>query len=87
VIPPEADGYEHLMIFALLGFLVEMSRKKRSIIFWACVLILYSFATEVLQGLLNPICHRFFTWNDLIQNILGVLIGIAIGYYFRPVIR
>jgi len=86
-IPPEADGYEHFMTFVLLGFLVELSREKRSLRFWVSILVLYSVATEVLQGLLNPICHRFFTWDDLCQNILGVFLGVAVGYYFRPVIR
>ena len=76
-------GYEHLITFTLLGFLVELSRNKQSILFWVGMLFLYSFGTEVLQGLLNPICHRVFDWRDLFHNVLGVLLGTLIGHFCR----
>jgi glycopeptide antibiotics resistance protein len=54
--------------------------------FSVSVLFLYSFDTEVLQGLMNPICHRVFEWRDLFQNVLGVLLGTVIGHFCRPVV-
>ena len=80
---PTAGGYTHLVIFTLLGFLVELSREKKSMLFWIIVLILYSVVTEVLQGLLSPICYRCFDWEDICQNVLGVLFGTFAGYYCR----
>jgi len=77
-------GYEHLIAFTLLGLLIELSRNKRSILFWVSVLFLYSFGTEILQGLLSPICHRVFDWRDFFHNVSGVLLGTLIGHFCRP---
>ena len=79
--------YVHMFAFVLLGFLVELSRQKRSILFWIGILVVYSFATEVVQGLLNSICHRTFDWKDLLQDTVGVLLGTAVGHYCRPFVR
>ena len=76
-------AYVHLCAFTLLGFLVELSRKKHSILFWIGILIMYSFATEILQGLLNPICNRECDWADFLQDVVGVLLGTAVGHYCR----
>ena len=81
------EGYKHLIAFTLLGFLVELSRNQRSRFFWIGVLFCYSVATEILQGLLNPLFHRTFDWQDIVQNILGVWLGVFIGYYCRPLVR
>jgi VanZ family protein len=81
------EGYEHIITFAGLGFLVELSRVKKSILFWMSVLLLYALATEVLQGLLSPICNRSCNLDDLIQNIVGILLGIPVGYFCRPIIK
>jgi len=80
-------SYVHLFAFILLGFLVELSREKRSILFWVGLLVVYSFATEVAQGLLSPICNRTFAWEDFLQDVLGVLLGTAIGHYCRSFVR
>jgi len=80
-------GYTHMFAFALLGFLVELSRKKRSILFWVGLLVMYSFATEVMQWLLHPLCNRSFEWADLLQDVVGVLLGTAVGHYFRPFVQ
>ena len=76
-------GYAHLITFSLLGFLVELCRRKRSLFFWISVLFLYALGTEVLQWLLHPLCNRYFDWNDIFQNVLGVLLGTFVGYYCR----
>jgi hypothetical protein len=52
-------------------------------LFWFNVLVAYSVATEVVQGLLNSICHRCFAWEDIGQDILGVLLGTLFGYFCR----
>ena len=82
-----ARGYAHLFAFTLLGFFVELSRKKRSILFWMGVLIVYALATEIVQGLLSPICNREFDWADLLQNVVGVLLGAGIGHYCRHLVQ
>jgi len=82
-----AAGYAHLITFTLLGFLVELGRCKKSMLFWAGILILYSLGTEVLQGLLYPICQRFFDWQDILYNLCGVLLGTLTGHYCRPLVR
>jgi len=86
VIEP-AKGYTHLMTFMLLGFLTALSREKRSLLFWGCVLLLYAFTTEVLQGLLHPFFQRTFDVKDLCQNSLGIVLGIALGHFCRPLIK
>ena len=80
-------GYKHLIAFTLLGFLVELSRRKRSVFFWVGILFLYSLGTEVFQWLLNSLCHRTFDWRDILQNIFGVLLGTLIGYYCHPLVK
>ena len=79
-----ARGYAHLITFTLLGFLTELSREKRSFVFWGCTLLLYALATEVLQALLSSICHRTFDWRDICQNILGIVTGTSLGHFCRP---
>jgi len=93
-IPPEVSpvdesvrGYAHLITFTLLGFLVELGRCKRTMLFWLGILILYAFGTEFLQLLLHPICHRFFDWEDIVQNVLGVFLGTFIGHFCRPLVK
>ena len=79
--------YTHLFAFTLLGFFVELSRKKQSFFFWIGFLFVYSFATEAMQWLLHPLCNRTFEWADLLQNVSGVLFGTVIGHYCRPFVQ
>ena len=87
VVPGFGLRYAHLITFALLGFLVELGRCKKSMLFWIVVLALYACSTEVLQGLLNSICHREFDWQDILQDVLGMLFGTIIGHYCRPLVQ
>ena len=82
-----ASGYAHLITFALLGLLVELGRCKKSMLFWIGILALYALGTEVLQGLLNSIFHREFDWRDLLQDVLGMLLGTLTGHYCRPLVK
>ena len=79
--------YAHLVTFTLLGFLVELGRCKRSMRFWMSVLFLYAIGTEVLQWLLHPVCYRFFGWEDILNNIAGILFGTFIGHFCRPLVK
>jgi glycopeptide antibiotics resistance protein len=81
------QGCEHLVAFTLLGFLVELSREKKSVLFWVNLLFLYSFTTEVLQWLLSSICYRCFDWDDLLLDVGGVLLGTVIGHWCRPFVQ
>ena len=74
-------GYPHLVTFALLGFLVMLGRKERTILFWGIVLFVYVYATEILQELLP--FGRCFDWADIGQDITGILIGGGLGILFN----
>jgi glycopeptide antibiotics resistance protein len=83
---PTGGGVEvnaHVVTFTLLGLLVELCRRKKSVFFWIGALLCYSLSTEVLQGLLHPICHRYFDWHDLFHDVIGVLLGIFLIYFIR----
>ena len=79
--------YAHLITFTLLGFLVELGRVKKSMLFWVSILVAYAVGTEVLQLLLHSICNRFFCWEDILHNIVGVFLGTLIGYFCRPLVK
>ena len=78
---------KHLVAFTILGFLVELGRVKKSMLFWLGILFLYSIGTEVLQGILRPICNRHFDLQDMLHNVVGVLLGTFIGYGCRPLVK
>lgn len=66
-------GYSHLISFSLLGFLVELGRRKRSIFFWATLLLGYTLLTEIVQEIL-PI--RSFEIIDIAQDLAGLYFGL-----------
>lgn len=66
------EGYAHVLTFSLLGFLVEIGRRKKSVFFWATMLILYTFTTEIVQHFL-PV--RSFDVADILQDFAGIFIG------------
>ena len=94
-VPPEINPlgnspvkvFIHMITFAILGFLVELGRTKKSMLFWLSMLALYSVGTEILQALLNSICHRCFDWYDIAQNVSGVLLGTFVGYCCRTFVK
>ena len=93
-VPPEIDPVpeplaicKHLVAFTILGFLVELGRTKKPILFWMSMLLLYAISTEFLQGLLQPICYRVFDWHDMLHNIIGVFLGTLIGHFCRPLMK
>jgi len=79
--------YAHLITFAMLGFLVELGRCKHSMRFWISILLLCAVGTELLQWLLYPICYRCCDWVDMVNNIVGLFLGIFTGYVCRPYIK
>lgn len=92
-VPPEIDPVpeplaicKHLAAFTILGFLVELGRTKKSILFWMSILLLCAISTEFLQGLLQPICHRVFDWQDMLHNVMGVFLGTLIGHFCRRLV-
>jgi len=82
-----AVRHAHLITFALLGFLVELGRVKKSMLFWVGVLIAYAVGTEVLQLILHPIFNRFFCWYDILNNIVGLSFGVLVGHFCRPFVN
>ena len=75
-------GYAHIITFSLLGLLVELGRRKKSILFWAGILVGYTFLTEIVQEIL-PI--RAFEWEDVAQDLAGAFLGLCSGCVLRSV--
>lgn len=73
-------GYAHLITFSLLGFLIELDRKKQSRFFWATLLIFYALLTEIVQEIL-PI--RTFDLADIVQDFAGIFVGLWTGTLCR----
>ncbi|MDR2705295.1 MAG: VanZ family protein [Planctomycetaceae bacterium] len=80
----QTSGYSHLITFMLLGFLVELGRRKKSPLFWIVLLILYAFFTEIIQEIL-PI--RTFEWRDITQDLCGITLGLGIAVLCRFAIK
>ncbi|MDR2440083.1 MAG: VanZ family protein [Planctomycetaceae bacterium] len=76
----KTQGYEHLITFTLLGFLVELGRRKKNILFWIFLLVFYTFFTEIIQEIL-PI--REFQWIDIFQDLFGITIGLGLALFCR----
>ena len=79
--------HAHLITFTLLGFLVELGRVRKSMLFWISILVAYAVGTECLQLLLNPICNRIFDWLDMLNNVFGLSFGVLIGHFCRPLVK
>jgi len=69
-------GYAHVITFSLLGLLVELGRRKGSILFWAGILIGYTFLTEIVQIMIP---YRAFEWEDIFQDLVGAFLGLGAG--------
>ena len=69
-------GYEHLMMFVVLGFFVELSQRKAGPFIWLNILCLYGLATEFIQTYIPP---RACDMIDFCQDCTGAYIGVTIG--------
>lgn len=74
-------GNIHLITFSILGLLVELSRREKSVLFCVTMLVLYTFITEIVQEI-SPTPRRF-DWQDISQDLLGVFFGIAAGLFLK----
>ncbi len=73
----DASGYAHLITFTLLGFMVELGRRRKSVATWFGILVFYGLFTEYVQHFL-PI--RGFELRDLGQDVIGILLGMGIAW-------
>jgi hypothetical protein len=72
-----AGGYgRHFLLFAGLGLLGSLGRWRISTITLGCLLGAYGVATEALQGFIPPRTPDLF---DVVEDLLGVAVGLAIG--------
>ncbi|MDR0871500.1 MAG: VanZ family protein [Planctomycetaceae bacterium] len=67
-------GFAHLITFSILGFLVELGRRKYSFFVWATLLFGYVFLTEIVQELLPA--ARSFDIFDIMQDLAGLYVGL-----------
>lgn len=77
------ESSNHLLMFATLGFFVELSRRTLSPFFWLSVLCLYGGITEVLQHFV-PL--RVCDLSDFCQNCTGAFLGILLGVIINHVV-
>ena len=73
-------GYEHLYMFIVLGFFVEMSQRKAGPFVWLNILCLYGLATEFIQTYIPP---RTCDMVDFCQDCTGAYIGVTLGYIVK----
>jgi len=73
-------GYAHIITFSLLGLIVELGRRRKSVLFWSSVLIGYTFLTEIVQ---IAIPYRAFEWADIVQDLTGAFLGLGAGHVLR----
>jgi len=86
-IPSPMAVCKHIAALSILGFLIELGRTRKSMTFWLGILLLYATTAEAMQWVLEPICHRYFDWQDMLHNVVGVLLGVLIGYFCRPLVK
>jgi VanZ family protein len=72
----------HFAAFLPLGFCCSQISGKRMIWFWLVALLLYAFGTEFLQEYIPP---RAFRYEDLTQDIAGIIVGLFFGYYLKHI--
>ena len=84
-IPPIARfnfGYVHFCAFIVLGAIVGLARKKTSSYYWFGILFVWCAGSEFLQRYTG----RNFELRDIIQNTLGVGVGLPIGAVLRTLL-
>ena len=69
----------HTAAFAVLGGLVEIGRVKFSRRITWTLLLLYGPVTEILQ----PLTGRCFEVSDILEDLLGVLLGIGTAFLLK----
>ena len=69
----------HFFAFAALGALVGLGRRKTSSYYWFGILFLWCSGSEYLQ----PYFGRFFELMDIVQNTLGVGVGLLFASLLR----
>ncbi|MGL6225257.1 MAG: VanZ family protein [Thermoguttaceae bacterium] len=77
-------SYNHLLMFATLGFFIELSRQKFSPFLGLSFLCLYGGITEVLQHFI-PL--RVCDLSDFCQNCTGAFLGTLLGVIMNSIGR
>lgn len=72
----EVSKVGHFIVFTLLGVFAGLRWKKVGIFFALACIAVFAFVTEALQMLVNG---RMTSVGDLITDIVGGIIGLAIG--------
>ena len=71
------EAWAHLIAFGILAFLATLARTRTPVWLMAAALVFYAGATEVLKGFT---ASRTPDWKDLLQNLIGIALGIAVAW-------
>ena len=69
----------HAAAFFVLGLLFELARGRFPFVPVFLFLLAYGPLSEVIQ----PLTGRYFEWIDIIEDIVGILLGVPAGYYLK----
>ena len=79
---PGGDKTHHLVSYALVMLPIAL-HKPRFWFLFALGIVLWSGVIELVQ----PFVNRYGEWLDLLANLSGVLIGCAIGFLIKMLLR
>ena len=81
-LPAQAGGdkLHHFMGYAFLMFcFTQWLSSIKKMILWTLILISVGILIEFIQ----PLVNRYFEYNDMIANSIGILTGLLIGLMIR----
>lgn len=78
-IPIPCFSLIHAAAFFVLGLLFELARGRFPFIVLFLFLLAYGPLSEVIQ----PLTGRYFEWIDIVEDLLGVLLGVPAGHYLK----
>lgn len=69
----------HAAAFFVLGLLFELARDRFPFIPVFLFLLAYGPLSEVIQ----PLTGRYFEWIDILEDLVGILLGVPAGHYLN----
>lgn len=82
LVPPHTKlifSFSHLCSFAVLACLITLVYARWRFALWAILLLFWCVASEILQRYTG----RCFEYTDIVQNVIGTGLGLAVGLALR----